>query len=58
MAPNSNQQIIVREWAGSYTGETYVQTADGRVWKKVDFIPTLGTGEKSGKRIGRIVWED
>lgn len=44
---------VIRSCPGEATGEKRVQTADGTIWKTVDYLPILGTGDRQG-----VLWLD
>ena len=39
---------VIRRWPGEGTGEEKVQTEDGTIWTSVDYLPTIGTGDRHG----------
>ncbi len=39
---------VIKKWAGEVTGEEKVQTSDGTIWRTVNYLPTLGTGDRRG----------
>lgn len=54
----THPNVIVRRWtdANAPTGDKgYIQTADGQVWKVVDYLPYQGTGDRQGTIVnGRV----
>lgn len=48
MLPTKNNLKVIKKISGPNTGDEYIKTEDGAIWKVVGYLPTRGTGDKQG----------